>query len=336
VKVGIVLPTANHAAQPDPTWNRIKSVAMRADDAGMDSVWLPDHLVFRTSGKPDRGLHEAWGILAAVAAVTTHVELGPLVAATPFRPPALQAKIAATVDEIAGGRLILGLGCGWHEPEFRAFGYPFDHRVGRFEEALAVILPMLRGERVTVRGQWVKVEDAVLVPPSTRRIPILIASSRERMNRLAARHADQWNAAWYGLPDDHWRARLEALHAACDAEGRDRATLELTAGVSIEPGGTDQPRSVPADPSAIADALDAWQAEGVSHVQLQFTTSMDELLERVLDSVNRRRALPARTGSTRIGQSNPVRWATGPRSRSASGVRRARRCAPGPTSHRRC
>ena len=290
MKVGIVLPIANHAGQPDPTWNRIKSVAMRADDAGMDSVWLPDHLIFRASGKPDRGLHEAWGILAAVAAVTTHVELGPLVAATPFRPPALQAKIAATVDEICSGRLILGLGCGWHEPEFRAFGYPFDHRVGRFEEALAVILPMLRGERVTVRGQWVEVEDAVLVPPPTRQIPILIASSRDRMNRLTARHADQWNAAWYGLPDDQWRAELEALDAACQAEGRDRATLELTAGVSIEPGVTDQPRSVPADPSAIADALDAWQAEGVSHVQLQFTTSMDELLETVLDSVNRWRA----------------------------------------------
>ena len=291
VKVGIVLPIADQSGQPDPTWSRIKAVAIRAEDAGMDSLWLPDHVLFRSASKPDRGLHEAWGILAAVAAVTSRVELGPLVAATPFRPPALQAKIAATVDDVAGGRLILGLGCGWHEPEFRAFGYPYDHRVGRFEEALAVILPLLRGERVTFRGRWVEVEDAVLVPPPARRIPILIASTRERMNRLTARHADQWNAAWFGLPDDQWREELGALDAACEAEGRDRSTLELTVGVSIEPvDAANAPQSVPADPGAIADALDAWQAEGASHVQLQFAGSMDRLLEPVLDAVARWRA----------------------------------------------
>jgi alkanesulfonate monooxygenase SsuD/methylene tetrahydromethanopterin reductase-like flavin-dependent oxidoreductase (luciferase family) len=132
----------------------------------------------------------------------------------------------------------------------------------------------------------VEVDDAVLVPPPARRIPILIASSRERMNRLTARHADQWNAAWFGLPDARWRIELEALDAACDAEGRDRSTLALTVGVSVEPaGGTGAHDSVPAEPAAIAEALDAWQAEGVSHVQLSLGGWIDQLLETVLDAV---------------------------------------------------
>jgi alkanesulfonate monooxygenase SsuD/methylene tetrahydromethanopterin reductase-like flavin-dependent oxidoreductase (luciferase family) len=291
MKVGIVLPIAEEPGQPPPTWERILSVATRAEAAGIDSLWLPDHLTFRPSARPERGLHEAWGILAALAAVTTRVQLGPLVIATPFRPAALLAKIAATVDEVAGGRLILGLGCGWHEPEFRAFGYPFDHRVGRFEETLAVVLPLLRGERVSYRGRWVEVDDAALLPPPAHRIPILIASSQERMNRLTARHADLWNAAWYGLPDDGWNAELDAVGSACEAEGRDRATLELTVGVTIEPvGATEARRSVPADPTAIGEALDAWQAQGVGHVQLQFAGWMDQLLETVLGSVGRWRA----------------------------------------------
>ena len=126
-----------------------------------------------------------------------------------------------------------------------------------------MILPMLRGERVTVHGRWTDVEDAVLVPPPTRQIPILIASSRERMNLLTARHADQWNAAWFGLPDDRWRTQLGALDEACAAEGRDRSTLRSPSGWRSSPA-DDQPQSVPADPSAIADALDAWQAEGAA------------------------------------------------------------------------
>src|SRR5574338_590889 len=91
---------------------------------------------------------------AALAAATSRVEIGPLVSCTSFRNPALLAKIAATVDEISGGRLILGLGAGWHEPEYRAFGYPFDHRVGRFEEQVAIIVPLLRGEMVTFEGRY--------------------------------------------------------------------------------------------------------------------------------------------------------------------------------------
>ena len=154
--------------------------------------------------------------------------------ATSFRPAGLLAKMAATADDVSGGRLILGLGCGWHEPEYQAFGYPFDHRVGRFEEALRIIVPLVRGERVTFKGEWSRVEDAVLLPPPRRpSMPILIAAKGERMLRLTARHADAWQTAWFGLPDERFSQRHEDFVAACAAEGRDPATVELTVGVDV-------------------------------------------------------------------------------------------------------
>ena len=106
-----------------------------------------------------------WTILSALAAVTKRVEIGTLVLATSFRSPGLLAKMAVTADDVSGGRIILGVGCGWHEPEYEAFGLPFDHRVGRFEEALQVLAPLVRGERATLRGRWTDATDAVVLPP---------------------------------------------------------------------------------------------------------------------------------------------------------------------------
>ena len=119
--------------------------------------------------------------------------------------------MAATIDEIANGRLILGLGAGWHEPEYTAFGYPFDHRVGRFEESLEIILPLVRGERVTFHGRFHDVDDAVLLPPPPRRAACRAgcrSSSRPRASACSAygRQADAWNTAWYGFPDERSRA----------------------------------------------------------------------------------------------------------------------------------
>src|SRR5206468_7534 len=159
-----------------------------------------------------------------------------LVLSTSFRPPAVLAKMAATADAIAGGRLILGLGCGWHEGEYEAFGLPFDHRVGRFEEAMAVIAPLVRGERVTFDGQWTRVDDSVLIPPPLPPIPIMIAAKGERMLGLTARHAQAWNAAWFGRPNARFRQRVSDLRAACEAEGRDPATIEITAGIEVDNG----------------------------------------------------------------------------------------------------
>ena len=138
--------------------------------------------------------------MSALAAATERVEIGTLVLCSSFRDPSLVAKMAATADEVSGGRLILGLGAGWHDAEYDAFGFPKDHRVERFEEALRIIRPLLRGETVTFEGEYVTARDAVLEPPPSRDIPILVAAFGPRMLRLTARHADAWNTAWFGAP----------------------------------------------------------------------------------------------------------------------------------------
>jgi alkanesulfonate monooxygenase SsuD/methylene tetrahydromethanopterin reductase-like flavin-dependent oxidoreductase (luciferase family) len=267
MKMGIVLPQA--PSDGGGTWQEILEVARLAEAGGLDSVWLSDHFLHRPPDGDETGYHEPWTLLAALAGATTRLELGTLVLATSFRPAGLTAKMAATADEVSGGRLILGLGCGWHEPEYRAFGYPFDHRVGRFEEALRIIVPLLDGERVTVRGAWEGVEDAVLLPRPRRRPPIMVAAKGDRMLRLTARHADQWQTAWFGLPDERFADRLARLRLACAAEGRDLATLELTVGVGIaDPGEPASGSGLRRDPAAITDGLAAWAAEGIGHVQL--------------------------------------------------------------------
>ncbi len=279
MKIGMLLPM-NEADGPGATsWPHLRSIARLGEEAGLDSLWVYDHFIFRIPDEPEDGIHEAWTLLSAVAAVTERVELGTIVLGTGFRPPALLAKMAATLDEVAGGRLTLGLGTGWHEPEYAAFGYPFDHRAGRFEEALGIIVPLLRGERVTLHGRWHDVDDAVLIPPPPRparlpgRIPILIAARGPRVLRLVARHADAWNAAWFGLPDERFLQRHADLLAACEAEGRDPANLEVTVGLTVdtEPGAGGRPvaaAALPSDVDAVATAFDAWRDLGVGHVQV--------------------------------------------------------------------
>jgi len=279
MKIGLVLPMNDADGPGAGGWPRIRTLAQLAEAGGIDSLWLYDHLIFRFPDQPEDGIHEAMSLLAALADATERVELGTIVLGTGFRPPALTAKMAATIDEIANGRLILGLGAGWHEPEYTAFGYPFDHRVGRFEEVLKIITPLVRGERVTLHGTFHDVEDAVLIPPPPRpgrlpgRMPILIAAKGERMLRLTARYADAWNTAWFGVPNERSTSRMADMAAACEAEGRDPATLELTVGVSVdtgdsEPGITTPADALPADASEIARAFDAWRDLGVGTVQV--------------------------------------------------------------------
>lgn len=274
-----------------PDWPEVLDLARRGEAVGLDSLWVIDHLVLGNAQRPEFGLHEAISILAALAAATTRAKLGTLVLATSFRPPAVLAKMAATIDRISGQRLILGLGCGWHEPEYDAFGFPFDHRVGRFAEAMSIITPLLEGKRVTVEGRWYQVHDCALLPPPPRRIPILIAGKGDRMLCLVARHADQWNAAWFGRPNARYRQRVADLHRALEAEGRDPATLEITVGLEIDNGDpadrTGAGEHLPPDPSAIADALSEWAAEGVGHVQLNSGPTDARLVDVFGDAVER-------------------------------------------------
>jgi alkanesulfonate monooxygenase SsuD/methylene tetrahydromethanopterin reductase-like flavin-dependent oxidoreductase (luciferase family) len=292
MKVGMVVPIVDEGTDAGvPDWPVVASLSARAEEGGLDSLWVIDHLVLGNAQRPEYGLHEAITVLAALAASTSRVELGTLVLATSFRPASVLAKMAATIDRISGGRLILGLGCGWHEPEYTAFGFPFDHRVGRFEEAMSIISPLLAGERVTVHGRWIDVTDCVLLPPPARRMPILIAGKGERMLSLVAAHADVWNAAWYRRPNARWRGRIADLHRAFELAGRDPATLAITAGVQVDNGdpgdraGIDE--HLPPDPSAIADALHEWAAEGVAHVQLNSGPTNERLVDILAEAVAR-------------------------------------------------
>ena len=269
MKIGLMLPLA---ADETGGWADLRALALEAEASGLDSVWGADHLIFRDEGETT-GIHEAWTVLSGVAAITSRVEIGPLVLAVPFRNPALTAKMALELDELSGGRLILGLGCGWHEPEFDAFGYPFDHRVGRFEEAMKIIAPLLRGEPVTYEGRWHRAEEAELIPPPVRDggPPILIAGKQPRMLRLVAEHAAQWNGAWYGFPEQagDLRTRLANVSAALADAGRDPSTLVRTAGifVAFDGAGDDVPeRAIRGSTEEIATALAGYAELGVSHL----------------------------------------------------------------------
>ena len=177
------------------------------------------------------------------------VELGALVMCSSFRNAGLMAKMGQTLDDLSGGRLILGLGCGWHEPEYAAFGIPFDHLVGRFEEDLEVIHRLLDGEKVDCEGKWSRYKGAQLLPPPARRTPILVASKGERMLRLTAKWANAWNTAWFGAVDETVRQRIADLDAACDAVGRKRDEIRRTIGIRVfDPGERgDDARSTDAD-----------------------------------------------------------------------------------------
>jgi hypothetical protein len=180
-------------------FREIREMAQAAERVGLDSIWLPDHLLYRFS---ERGevFWEVFTMLSALAAVTTRITLGTIVVSTSFRPPALVAKIADTIDEVSGGRLILGLGAGWYQPEYEAFGYPFDHLASRFEEAMQIIAPLLREGQVDFQGKYYQVHNCVLRPrgPSRHGPPLLIAGRRPRMLQLAARYADA--CFGYGVP----------------------------------------------------------------------------------------------------------------------------------------
>src|SRR5574338_1715084 len=174
LKVGVQLPEVERVVR----WPELREMILTAERIGLDSIWVGDHLLYRDDGLPPRGPWEAWSTLAAIAAITERVELGPLVAATSFHNPAMLAKKAAPVDEISGGRLILGLGAGWNEPEYRAYGFPFDHRVSRFEEAFEIIRTLLATGRCDFHGTYYQLDDAELLPrgPRTEGLPLIVGS----------------------------------------------------------------------------------------------------------------------------------------------------------------
>ena len=254
-----------------PTWPDVRAVAQAAEDSGLDSAWIADHLLAQTPDGTVHGMQDAWTLLTAVATVTSRLELGPLVLCSSFRDPSVIAKMAVTFDEVSGGRLVLGLGAGWHDPEYEAFGFPTDHRVSRFTEALEVIVRLLRREEVSFEGRYFQLSEARLLPPPTRAIPVLVAGRRPRMLGLTARWADAWNTAWYAEPNDKLRSELEEFERALADVGRSGADIERTLGIIV---GED-----PAD--RIAQRLETWANLGFGHVIAEVAPLVPESVERL-------------------------------------------------------
>jgi probable F420-dependent oxidoreductase len=250
VRLGIQLPEVEREVR----WPEYLALAGAAEAAGFDSIWLGDHLLYRGDGRAERGPWDVWTILAGLAAVTQRVTIGPLVACTAFHPPGLLARMAAGVDEVSGGRLVFGLGAGWNEAEFRAFGIPFDHRVARFAEAFEIVHRLLAGEHVTYHGRFHQVEDAVLRPPPARRPPLLIGSNGPRMLSLTLPHVDWWNTwyASYGNTPAGFRELSRHVDEAAARAGREPAEIRHSACVFVLLGGGAPERPVDEDAAPVA------------------------------------------------------------------------------------
>lgn len=252
------------------------------EEAGFDSMWVGDHLLYRSPHIGVAGPWEAWTQLAAIAALTTRVEFGPLVASTSFHSPAMIAKMATTIDEISGGRLILGLGAGWNRTEYDAFGFPFDHRVSRFEEAFTIIRTLLRDGEIDFDGTYYTARDCAILPPGPRPSgpPIMIGSQGPRMLEITAPHMDVWNAwhAWFGNEAAKLRPILHRLDAALERAGRRPEEVIRTAAVLVQlAGGSGRVAGDPArgvsmpvagSSQEIAARLRDFRALGVEHLQL--------------------------------------------------------------------
>lgn len=261
MKVGVQLPEVEREVR----WSELLEIARAAEAAGFDSIWVGDHMLYRGDARPERGPWDAWTTLAALAASTERVRLGPLVAATAFHPPGLIARMAATIDEISGGRFVLGLGTGWNDTEFRAFGIPADRKVARFEEAFEIVRRLLAGERVTSHGRFYNVEDALLLPPPRRRVPLLVGTTGPRVMAAAGPHVDWWNCwySWYGNSADGF-AELSARFPGSFS----RSACVL---VSIEGGRDERPLeddAPPVDAAGLQRHLDDLAAAGADEAIL--------------------------------------------------------------------
>jgi probable F420-dependent oxidoreductase len=290
LKIGALLPDTEHQMNGGSArWSDLAAMARVAEDVGFDSIWVTDHLLHRSESKAQtgpiavggdirelEGPWECWSMVAALAALTTRVEVGALVISVGFRNPALLAKMADTVDEISNGRLVLGLGAGWNKPEFDAFGYPFDHRVDRFEEAATIIAGLLRTGHIDFEGTYYQARDCELRPrgPRPEGPPILFGTTGERMLSLTAKLADGWNT-WFSQTNNdlgNLKALLKRVDAACEAVSRDPTSLSRSSAVKVEIG-PHAPSAMSAPPirgshEELASQLRDYAAAGLAHVQL--------------------------------------------------------------------
>ena len=248
LRVGVQLPEVERIVR----WPEYEAMACAAEEVGFDSIWIGDHLLYREDGRPERGPWDAWMVMAALAGVTERVVIGPLVACLGFHPPGLVARMAAAIDEISGGRFVLGVGSGWNEPEFRAFGLPFDRLASRFLESFEIVRRLIGSERVTSDGTFFQADDAVLLPPPARRIPLMVGTKGPRQLAATLPYVDSWNTwfDWYGNTAEGFAVQNAEISAAAESAGRDPAELERSACVLVAFGSLarTRPRDAKAHP----------------------------------------------------------------------------------------
>jgi len=273
LSVGVQLPEVER----DVRWPELAGMARAAEEVGFESIWLGDHLLYRDDGRPERGPWDAWTTLAALAASTERVRLGPLVACGAFHPPGIIARMAASIDEVSRGRFVLGIGAGWNETEFRAFGVPFGERASRFEETFTIVRRLLAGERVSFEGRFARVEDAVLLPEPARRVPMMIGSTGDRVLRAALPHADAWNTWYtgYGNTPEGFATLNDRVTRLAGEVGRPEGEVARSACalVVLDPDAGERPIDeglVPLEGSAerIAEGLSALAESGADEVIL--------------------------------------------------------------------
>ena len=283
LRLGLNLPyTEGQMDGATPRWSDVRAMAEAAEAVGFDAVWISDHVGFGDPSSDDpgawSGAWDSWTLLAGLAAATSRVELGTYVLCTPFRNPALLAKMAETLDEVSGGRVILGLGAGWNEPEFTSFGFPFAERFDRFEDGLRIITAMLRTGRASHDGLRERTRDARLEPrgPRPHGLPIMVGAHGPRLLRLTAELADHWNGGLASVEDA--KAAVGRIDAACAAVGRDPDSLHRSVEVLVRPGPPDpfaasqpapEPNELRGTPAELATALRRYRALGIDELQVQ-------------------------------------------------------------------
>ncbi len=294
MKVGLMVFTANEREDHSKKrpYDSIRAVAQRAEKDEFDSIWIPDHLMYRYPGETTRGVWESWTILSALAEATKRVEIGTLVLCNTFRNPAILAKMATAADEVSHGRIILGMGAGWNGPEYKAFGLPFDHRVDRFEEALQIVRPMLREGRVDFKGRYYQAVDCEDAPrgPRPQGPPLMVGGEGPRMIRLAAKYGDLWNTGYMGGPGT-MADRLVKIKLACDETGRDPGTIGVTALIGLwfpdlqpqQPKFFETPLS--GTVKEIATAMRGYAELGVQHIMFQCEPYSPEAIRRLTDAL---------------------------------------------------
>jgi alkanesulfonate monooxygenase SsuD/methylene tetrahydromethanopterin reductase-like flavin-dependent oxidoreductase (luciferase family) len=297
MKVGVQLPEVERQVG----WLELRDIALTAEAVGFDSIWVGDHLLYRDEDGA-RGPWEVWSMLAALAEATDRVEIGPLVAATSFHSPAMLAKKAATVDEISGGRLILGLGAGWNKAEYDGFGFAYDNRVSRFEEAFTVIRTLIHEGRIDFEGEYYTLREMELVPPARSDLPLLVGSNGPRMLEITAPYIDMWNTwhVWYGNRPEGLAPLQARVDSAAEVAGREPGEIGRTAAALFQlEGGIGRKSSydrTPAEPITgsnqdLAEILAGFDRAGIDHLQMVLDPIDAAGVERMGDVIEQWRSL---------------------------------------------